>query len=165
MAFMKKDVNLGLLVLIIVSIILFSGFTVYYQTAFRDISLEYETKLGQLNDVTKQLTEKRQELNETYSLRLKVEQDKKTLDSRYKEVSDENEQLTRDNSNLRSEVSSTKSQLAEKTAELSATKSLLQTVENERATYKTQRDIYKSDLDKVCVAYAVLNNGVAHEEC
>ena len=57
MAFMKKDVNLGLLVLIIVSIILFSGFTVYYQTAFRDISLEYETKLGQLNDVTKQLTE------------------------------------------------------------------------------------------------------------
>ncbi len=74
MTFMKKDVNLGLLVLIIASVLLFSGFSVYYQTAFKDVSLEYQEKLGQLSDVTKQLSSKRQELNETYSQRLKKEQ-------------------------------------------------------------------------------------------
>ena len=81
MTFMKKDVNLGLLVLIIASVLLFSGFSVYYQTAFKDVSLEYQEKLGQLSEVTEQLSSKRQELNETYSMRVKAEQDKQTLDA------------------------------------------------------------------------------------
>jgi septal ring factor EnvC (AmiA/AmiB activator) len=158
MAFMKKDVNLGLLVLIIASIILFSGFTVYYQTAFKDVSLEYQTKLEQLSQVTKELSTKRQELNETYSMRVKAEQDRQVLDQQYKEVSDENE-------NLRVELIATNSQLAEKKAELDVTKSLLQNVQNERDTYKAQRDSYKSDLDEVCADYTTLNNGEEHEEC
>src|SRR3989339_845138 len=107
MAFMKKDVNLGLLVLIIAAIIVFSGFTVYYQTSFRDISLDYKTKLEQLQQVTKDLTTQKKELNETYSLRQKAGQDRKALDSSYREVSDENDQLKNDNSNLRSELGST----------------------------------------------------------
>ncbi|MBU3896298.1 hypothetical protein KKG36_03245, partial [Patescibacteria group bacterium] len=83
---MKKDVNFGLLVLIIASIILFSGFSVYYQTTFKDVSLEYKEKLEQLSKVTTELSTQKQALNETYSLRIKAEQDKKTLDSRYNEV-------------------------------------------------------------------------------
>ena len=165
MAFMKRDVNLGLLVLIIASIILFSGFTVYYQTTFKDISLEYENKLGQLSTVTQDLATQKQALNETYSLRIKAEQDKETLDVRYKDVSDENERVINDNTNLRSEVSSTKSQLAKKSAELDATTSLLSQVQTERDNYKSQRDRYKSDLDEVCSAYTTLNGGVEHEEC
>ncbi|MDP6265645.1 MAG: hypothetical protein QF584_02645, partial [Candidatus Woesearchaeota archaeon] len=78
MSFMKRDVNLGLLILIIVSIVLFSGFSVYYETSFKDVSLEYQEKLEQLSQVTKELVTKRQELNETYSLRVKAEQDKQT---------------------------------------------------------------------------------------
>ena len=42
MSFMKKDVNLGLLVLIVASIVLFAGFSVYYQSTFRDISMDYK---------------------------------------------------------------------------------------------------------------------------
>ena len=125
MAFMKKDVNLGLLVLIVAAVIVFSGFTVYYQTSFRDVSLDYKTKLGQLQQVTKELTTQKKELNETYSSKVKAEQDRKALDSSYREVSDENEQFKNDNSNLRSELSSTKSDLGEKTARLEATQNIL----------------------------------------
>ena len=107
MAFMKRDVKLGLLILIIVSIVLFTGFSVYYQTTFQDVSLEYQEKLQQLGDVTQELSSKRIELNETYSLRVKAEQDREVLDVRYKDVSDEN-------SGLRSEILSTKLELAEK---------------------------------------------------
>ena len=170
MAFMKRDVNLGLLVLIIASIVLFSGFSVYYQTTFKDVSLEYQTKLEQLGKVTNELAAQKQALNETYSLRVKAEQDKNTLDARYTEVRDENSNLQSDNSNLRSEVSSTKSQLAEKSAELGATKSLLtqtqselSSVRSERDAYKTQSDTYKTKRDNLCDY--LKTQGLSHGDC
>jgi chromosome segregation ATPase len=172
MAFMRRDVNLGLLILIITSIIVFSGFTVYYQTSFKDVSLEYKSKLEQLRKVTEELSAKRQELNETYSLRVKAEEDRKALDQRYRDVSDENERLKNDNSNLRSELSSTKSSLAEKKAELDATQILLsQTQANlaaansEISSLRSKRDRLQRDLDEVCDAYTALNGGVEHPEC
>ena len=157
MAFMKRDVNIGLLLLIIASILVFSGFSVYYQTTFKNVSLEYQNKLEQLGEVSTQLTEKRQELNETYSLKVKAEEDRKTLDARYKDASDENEQLNADNSNLRSEVSSIKNQLGEKSAELDATKSLLaqtqaslSSAKSEVSSLKAKRDRLGDDIDRIC---------------
>jgi len=147
MAVMKKDVNIGLLILIIASIILFSGFSVYYQTTFKDVSLEYKEKLEQLSDVTKELGTKRQELNETYSLRVKAETDREALDAKYKDASDENERLDTDNVNLRSEISSTKNDLAEKTAELGATKTSL-IAANAQINVKDDRiDSLKDEID------------------
>ena len=146
MAFMKKDVNLGLLVLIIAAIIVFSGFTVYYQTSFRDISLDYKTKLEQLQQVTKDLTTQKKELNETYSLRQKAEQDRKALDSSYREVSDENDQLKNDNSNLRSELGSTKSDLGEKTARLEATQNILAQTQADLASANSKMKSLKTEV-------------------
>jgi len=146
MAFMKKDVNLGLLVLIIAAILVFSGFTVYYQTSFRDISLEYKTKLEQLQKVTKDLTTQKKELNETYSLKQKAEQDRKALDSGYREVRDENDQLKNDNSGLRSELSSTKSNLGEKTAKLEATQSILAQTQATLASANSKITSLKNDV-------------------
>ena len=170
MAFMKRDVNFGLLILIIVSIVLFSGFSVYYQTTFKDVSLEYQDKLNQLGQVTKELSSKRQELNETYSLRVKAEQDKNVLDQRYREVSDENDKISADNTNLRLEVSSTKSQLAEKSSELVATKNLLSQTQSslsaakgEVTALKSQRSNLKDDIDRICVS--LLDLGGSDDDC
>lgn len=165
MAFMKNDVNLGLLVLIIASILLFSGFSVYYQTTFKDVSLEYKEKLEQLSKVTTELSTQKQALNETYSLRLKAEQDKKTLDSRYNEVRDENSNLIADNTNLRSEVSSAKSELAEKSAQLISTQNSLANVQSELSTANSKIISLNSKLDDVCDAYTALNGGVEHDRC
>ena len=165
MSFMKRDVNLGLLILIIVSIVLFSGFSVYYETSFKDVSLEYQEKLEQLSQVTKELVTKRQELNETYSLRVKAEQDKQTLDARYNEVRGENDQLSTDNTNLRSEVINIKSDLAEKSAQLDVTRSLLAQTQSQLSSAKAERDKYRSRWDTVCDAYTSLNGGVEHDKC
>src|SRR3989344_9653050 len=100
MAFMKRDVNIGLLILIIAAVIVFSSFSVYYQSTFKNVSLDYLNKLEQLNRVTSELSKQKQELNQTYSLRTKAEEDKKTLDVKYTEVRDENEQPSSDNTNM-----------------------------------------------------------------
>jgi len=165
MAFMRRDVNFGLLILIIAAIILFSGFSVYYQTTFKSVSLDYQNKLNQLGEVTKELSTQKLKLNETYSQRVKIEEDKKTLDARYIDVSDENEQLNNDNSNLRSEVSSTKSQLAEKSAQLDSTKNTLAKTQADLSSANSRISSLKNDLDDVCDAYTTLNAGVEHSDC
>ena len=157
MAFMKRDVNIGLLILIIAAVIVFTSFSVYYQYTFKNVYLEYQNKLDQLGQITTELSKQKQELNQTYSLRVKVEEDKKTLDVKYTEVRDENQQLSSDNTNLRSEVASTKSELGEKTAQLGATQNLLASTQSELSSVKAQRDSYKSRLDNVCSDYTSLN--------
>lgn len=163
MAFMKRDVNLGLLILIIVSIVLFTGFSVYYQTTFQDVSLEYQEKLDQLGKVTSELSSKRIELNETYSLRVKAEQDREALDVRYRDVSDEN-------SGLRSEIIGTKLELAGKKSELDATENLLsQTQANlasansQVSSLKAQKSNLKDDIDRICVK--LIAAGGSDDDC
>src|SRR3989338_9220649 len=153
MAFMKRDVNIGLLILIIAAVIIFSSFSVYYQYTFKNVSLDYQNKLEQLGQVTTELSKQKQELNQTYSLRVKAEQDKNTLDVKYTEVRDENQQLSRDNTNLRLEVTSIKSELGEKTAQLEATQNLLASTKSELSSVKSQRDSYKTRLDDVCSTF------------
>ena len=161
MAFMRRDVNLTLLVLIIISIVIFAGFSVYYQTRFKDVSLEYKNKLEQLGKVTTELTTQKQQLNETYSLRVKAEEDKKTLDSRYRDASQENEQFRKDNDDLRAEITATKSQLGEKTAQLDATKGLLAQVQASLASANSEVSSLKSkvnglqdDVKRICTKLA-----------
>lgn len=163
MAFMKRDVNIGLLVLIIAAVIIFSSFSVYYQYTFKNVSLDYQNKLEQLGQVTTELSKQKQELNQTYSLRVKAEQDKNTLDVKYTEVRDENQQLSSDNTNLRLEVASTKSELSEKTAQLGATQNLLASTQSELSSVKSQRDRLENDLDDVCDALTAA--GGTHDEC
>jgi|TARA_Y100000310_G_scaffold220550_2_gene222080 chromosome segregation ATPase len=147
---MKRDVNIGLLILIIASIIVFSGFTVYYQSTFQDVSLEYQSKLEQLGKVTQELSSKRLELNETYSLKKKIEEDRNTLDVRYKDVSDENTFLS-------TELTTTKVSLAQKSAELTATANLLSQTQSslsaansEVSSLKSRVNNLKDDVDRLC---------------
>src|SRR3989338_7049902 len=86
MAVMRRDVNLGLLFLIIATLIIFAGFTVYYQTTFKNISNEYSTKLSELEKVSTELTQKKQQLTETsQTLQLK-ETREQDLSSKYTTV-------------------------------------------------------------------------------
>lgn len=165
MAFMKKDVNVVLLFLIVASILIFSGFTVYYQTTFKDVSLEYKNKLEQLQKVTSDLSTQKQQLNETYSLRVKAEKDKKALDQSYKDLSDERNQLENDKSSLETELITTKGDLAEKSVQLQSKQNELASTQAELGSVKAQRDNYKNDLAEVCDAYTAKNGGVKHEEC
>ena len=165
MSFMKKDVNFVLLGLIVVSILLFSGFTVYYHTTFQDVSLDYQGKLDELGQVTQELSSKKAELNETYSLRVKAEQDKNALDQSYKELSDERNRLENDKISLQTELGSTKLELGEKTAKLQSTQNLLAQTQSQLSSVKSKKNSLQNDLDEVCSDYTTLNGGIPHEEC
>lgn len=125
MAIMKRDVNVGLLLLIVAALLMFSGFTVYYQTTFKNVSRSYETKLSELEAVSKELESKRGQLNET-SIQLQLKKQKEEdLSKKFTDVRGEKEQLESDKAKLQTELSGTKSQLAETTSNLASTKSQL----------------------------------------
>src|SRR3989338_9485241 len=93
MAVMRRDINLGLMFLIVATLITFAGFTVYYQTTFKNISSEYKTKLAELEKVSSELTTKKKELTETsQNLQLK-ESREQDLSSKYTTVKGEKDQL------------------------------------------------------------------------
>ena len=154
---MKRNVNLGLLVLIVASLILFTGFAVYYQTTFKEITLEYNTKLTELQKVTSELGLQKQALNETYELKVKAERDRSALDSQYRDVSDENLQLERDNTNLIVDLTQTKSNLAatqvdleNKKVILAQTQSSLASANSKISSLKSREDSLEDDVDRIC---------------
>ncbi|MAE42593.1 hypothetical protein CMO93_02385 [Candidatus Woesearchaeota archaeon] len=165
MAFMKRDVNIGLLILIIASIIVFSGFSVYYQTTFKDVSLEYQSKLEQLGTVTTELATQKQALNETYSLKKKAEQDREVLDVRYKDVRDENEKISTDNTNLRLEITNTKNDLGVAQSDLENKKVQLAQTQADLSDANSRISSLNSKLDEVCSSYTALNGEVEHDRC
>lgn len=163
MAFMKRNVNLGLLFLIVASLVLFTGFSVYYQTTLKGISLEYNTKLSELQKVTKELGLQKQALNETYELRVKAETDRSALDSKYKDLSDENLQLEKDKTSLMVEVAQTKSELGAAQTELESKKVVLAQTQQDLSAANSKVSSLKDDVDELCVFIA--SNSLTHEEC
>src|SRR3989338_3515721 len=108
MAIMKRDVNLGLLLLIVAALLVFSGFTVYYQTTFKNLSTTYQNQLKALDAVSKDLESKRGQLNAT-SVQLQIKQQKEEdLRKKYVDTESERTQLAQDLQrqvdNLNSEV-------------------------------------------------------------
>ena len=112
MAIMRRDVNLGLLLLIVAALLMFSGFTVYYQTTFKNVSKSYEIKLKELDTISKDLESKKGQLNQT-NVQLQLQgQKEQDLSKKYVDTKSERDQLETDKTKLSADLSSTKSELA-----------------------------------------------------
>jgi len=127
---MKKNVNLGLLFLIVAILVSFAGFAAYYQTTFFDLTKSYEDKVGKIDNLVDTLSLEKTKLNQTSTqLQVKAEREKE-LSGKYDSLRDVKEQLEDDKALLQSELSSTKSELGSKTIELESTKSSLTAAQN-----------------------------------
>ena len=125
MGIMKRDVNVGLLLLIVAVILVFSGFTVYYQTTFKNVSKSFEIKLKELDAVEKELSSKKSLLNDT-SVQLQLKKQKEEdLSQKYVETEGQRSQLETDKKKLEIELASTKATLAGTEATLAQTQSQL----------------------------------------
>src|SRR3989338_4693861 len=113
MGVMKRDVNLGLLLLIVAALIMFSGFTVYYQTTFKNVSKSFEIKLKELETITSELEAKRGALNETSTQLQLRKQQEESLSQKFTDVRSEKDQLEADKKKLELELASTKTTLAQ----------------------------------------------------
>jgi len=129
-----KDVNFGLFILILGTLITFAGFTVYFQNTFTNLSIEYHTKLGELEKVTNTLQNEKSRLNLTsYQLKIKAERET-DLSNKYDTIRSEKENLEKEKAELESELTKTKSDLNEKSSQLSSTKEKLESTESTLTT-------------------------------
>ena len=124
MAILKRDVNFGLLLIIIATLVAFSGFSTYYQKSFRNLSERYDTKINELDNVMSNLQSHRKELNQT-SFQLQVKAERETeLSGRYTSLKEEKNRLL-------NELAQTQEQLAAKKRELTSTQSELTSARSE----------------------------------
>ena len=95
----KKDINKILLYLIAIHILLFTGFSVYYQASLRELSYETNISKSRINEMTDRMVS--EQLNETLKLREFAQRDRQTFEQKYYDVLSENEKLIKENSRLK----------------------------------------------------------------
>ena len=149
MAYMKRNVNFGLILLIVATLLLFAGFTVYYQRTYAGLSEEYQTKINELDALTESLLAEKTKLNETsYELKIKAEREQ-DLSSKYEDVKSDKEQLEIDKALLQQELSSTKSDLTAKNAELTTTKNNLAIANSKIDDLEDDIDSKNNEIDRL----------------
>ena len=135
MAYIRKNVNLFLLLLIIIILGSLAGITTYYQSTYKNLSESYSEKLDQLSELNYNLSlQAAQLMAVSDELRLKTEV-KQKFDSLYSNITDYNEKISADLDQANKELVSTIAKLKDTHAELQTAKSEL---DNTKAALKTQ---------------------------
>ena len=132
MAIMKRDVNFVFFILIIATVVSFAGFTAYYQISFRNINAEYDTKLAELNKVTKDLLDKKVLLLQTSTELNTTKQGREELGQQYNEIKDERDSLQSERDTLKENLFQTRGELEQKKTQVTSLTTQL-AVEKERA--------------------------------
>jgi chromosome segregation ATPase len=147
MGVMKKDVNFIFFILIIAVVVSFAGFTAYYQISFRNINVEYDTKLAELNKVTVDLLEKKAALLETSSELDTTKQGREELGERYDDLKDDRDTLKDERDSFRDNLYKTRTELDQKKAQVTALSTQLIVAEDEADKWKGKYDSCKEDLE------------------
>ncbi|MEA3514099.1 MAG: hypothetical protein U9R34_01335 [Nanoarchaeota archaeon] len=117
MAYIKRNVNFGLLALLLGMIMVFIGFTLYYQQTFNTLAVNYTTKLSQLEKVTQDLSKHKTILTHTKSELTQTEIDVDAISKEYEDL-EEAKRI------LQGELDTTTNNLNTKISELSSEKRL-----------------------------------------
>jgi chromosome segregation ATPase len=145
---MKKDVNFVFFILIIATVVSFAGFTAYYQVSFRNINVEYDTKLAELNKVTTDLLEKKAVLLQTSVELNTTKKGREELGERYNEVKDERDSLQTERDTLKENLYQTKSELEQKKTQVTALSTQLVAAESEVEKWEGKYKSCDEDLDE-----------------
>jgi chromosome segregation ATPase len=150
MSYMKKNVNFGLFLLVVATLICFAGFSVYYQKTYFNLTEEYKAKIEKIDNLVTTLSLEKTKLNQTsYQLKLKADREE-DLSSKYTTLRDDKEQLEIDIAQLESELSQKKSELNQKILELASTQTSLKMTQDELSianTHISQLNNQVSDLN------------------
>ena len=147
---MKKDVNFGLFILIIATLICFAGFTTYYQNTFENISTDYEEKISELEKVTGDLQLQKSRLNETsYELKIKVDREAE-LSGKYDTVKSERDKFEQDTEKLTNELEKTEIELSQTKVTLTSTKNQLAQTESDLTNAEDDIKDLDEDVEDLC---------------
>ena len=124
MGYMKRNINFGLLALLLGMIMVFIGFTLYYQQTFNTLASNYTTKLSQLEKVTQELSKHKSILTVTKTELNQTEIDVAAISVDYEELVDAK-------TAVEGELATTEANLNTKISELNAEKKLTRELNTE----------------------------------
>ncbi len=148
MAVMKKDVNFVFFILIIATVVSFAGFTAYYRISFRNINEEYDTKLAELNKVTKDLLEKKATLLQTTVELNTTKKGREELGEKYNEIKEEKDQLQVERDLLKENLYQTRTELEQKRQQVEDLSSQLVVAKAEADEWKSKYNHCDDNLDE-----------------
>jgi len=100
MRFLKADFNLHLLAVVLAVLVVFAGFSIYYQNKIKEMQREYDKKAENLKSIEEKLLSKEEKLNEISELKEVIKKDKETLEIGYLSLHSENQNLKTEKINL-----------------------------------------------------------------
>ena len=100
MRFLKADFNLHLLAVVLAVLVVFVGFSIYYQNKMKEMQREYDKKAENLKAIEEKLLSKEEKLNEISELKETIKKDKETLEIGYLSLHSENKNLKTEKTNL-----------------------------------------------------------------
>ncbi len=155
MAYLKKNVNMFLLLLFVIIIGGVAGLTTFYQTTYKDLSLSYEDQVTEIEKLLGDLNAERAKLNQT-ALQLNVKEEREEqLSKEYTDIKEEKEEVAQDLTSTKQTLQQTSSLLQQKQEELKkaqydfkVTSEALTTARREANEYREKAASYKANYDR-----------------
>ncbi|MEK6968207.1 MAG: hypothetical protein AABX51_06255 [Nanoarchaeota archaeon] len=160
MAGIKKNVNFLLILLFLAVVTSMVGFTIYYQTSYKNLTSEYNQKVTELTLAQQNLSSQKENLKSTRTeLELRVA-DKTKFENLYQELVTEKNKLDKDLSLTRGALASTQAQLSETLANLQKANSDLTNALKDLSSSKTLAAAYLKQKDNLCIQLKTYNSTV-----
>jgi len=118
MAYMKRNVNLGFFLLLVATLISLAGLSLYYQTTFKDLYVDYKGRIDDLKNISSTLGTERTKLEQTSQELIIKEEREKELSTQYTGLKTEKEKLEDEKASLQKQLAAKTSELTQKRAEL-----------------------------------------------
>ena len=133
---------------IIATVVSFAGFTAYYQVSFRNINSEYDTKLAELNKVTKDLLDKKAVLLLTSEELNTTKRGREEISEQYSVLKDERDVLEDERNTLKENLYQTRAELQQKTAQVTSLSSQLVSAQADANRWKEDYESCDDNLDE-----------------
>ncbi len=147
MSFIKKNVNMALLLVILLIVFSFTVMTTYYQATYQNLSESYNVKLMEVEQLTQTLNIGRTELNKTYSeLQIRVA-DKARFDKLYGDLISEKERLDAELSSTRQTLKNTQDQLTTTQLKLDEAQGRINELQQSVETYQHRVNSLQAQID------------------
>lgn len=163
MAYIRKNVNLLLIVLVLTVLLSLVILTVFYQQNYRNITESYEATAEELGKISKNFTTKISELNRTSAELMIKSTDKEKIEALYSELEAENTKLDTELKATQERLAGTISILKETEAELSDAKYAIIKNEENIAMLDSAVKNQKKQLDELRAKNCELNKQIDPE--
>ncbi|PIU02772.1 MAG: hypothetical protein COT55_01795 [Candidatus Diapherotrites archaeon CG09_land_8_20_14_0_10_32_12] len=165
MAYMKRNVNFGFFFLLIATLISLAGLSIYYQTTFKDLYMDYKLKLDDLRNISSTLSTEKAKLEQTsQELNIKEEREKE-LSTQYTGLKTEKEKLEDEKASLQKQLAAKTSELTQKRAELATAQAELSISKTELNAAMATISGLRADISNLDQEIAGLNAQLATCTC